>query len=79
VATAVKRICCRVPGASAKVVLPAIVLLVSGSIGFRGLAPMASGQVTTGEHQAIQMFVVALTIAAGLLVGNMMVRPKITL
>jgi uncharacterized membrane protein YjjB (DUF3815 family) len=61
------------------VLLPAIVLLVSGSIGFRGLAAVASGQVTTGEHQVIQMFVVALTIAAGLLVGNTIVRPKITL
>ena len=59
--------------------LPAIVLLVSGSIGFRGLATIAVGQVATGEQQFIQMFVVALTIAAGLLVGNTIVRPKTTL
>ena len=61
------------------VLLPAIVLLVSGSIGFRGLAAMAAGQVATGEQQFVQMFVVALTIAAGLLVGNTLVRPKVTL
>lgn len=61
------------------VLLPAIVLLVSGSIGFRGLAAVASGQVTTGEQQFMQMFVVALTIAAGLLVGNTIVKPKATL
>ena len=61
------------------VLLPAIVLLVSGSIGFRGLAAVATGQVTTGGQQFLQMFVVALTIAAGLLVGNTIVRPKITL
>jgi uncharacterized membrane protein YjjP (DUF1212 family) len=61
------------------VLLPAIVLLVSGSIGFRGLAAMASGQIGTGEHQFVQMFLVALTIGAGLLVGNTIVRPKITL
>ena len=61
------------------VLLPAIVLLVSGSIGFRGLAAMAAGQVATGEQQFLQMFVVALTIAAGLLVGNTIVRPKATL
>lgn len=61
------------------VLLPAIVLLVSGSIGFRGLAAVAAGQVLTGEHQFIQMFVVGVTIAAGLLVGNTVVRPKATL
>ena len=59
--------------------LPAIVLLVSGSIGFRGLAAIAAGQVATGEQQLLQMFVVALTIAAGLLVGNTISRPKVTL
>jgi len=61
------------------VLLPAIVLLVSGSIGFRGLAAVAVGQVATGEQQFLQMFVVALTIAAGLLVGNTIVRPRATL
>lgn len=61
------------------VLLPAIVLLVSGSIGFRGLAAMAAGQVAAGQQEFLQMFVVALTIAAGLLVGNTMVRPKATL
>lgn len=59
--------------------LPAIVLLVSGSIGFRGLAAMASGQVTTGADQFLQMFVVALTLAAGFLVGNTIVQPKASL
>ena len=61
------------------VLLPAIILLVSGSIGFRGLASMATGQTAVGEQQFLQMFVVALTIAAGLLVGNTLVRPKATL
>ena len=61
------------------VLLPAIVLLVSGSIGFRGLAAAATGDSATGAQQFLQMFVVALTIAAGLLVGNTIVRPKATL
>ncbi|MGB5705567.1 MAG: threonine/serine exporter family protein, partial [Arenicellales bacterium] len=61
------------------VLLPAIILLVSGSIGFRGLASMAAGQTAIGEQQFLQMFVVALTIAAGLLVGNTISRPKNTL
>jgi hypothetical protein len=40
---------------------------------------MAAGQVATGEQQFVQMFVVALTMAAGLLVGNTIVKPKATL
>ena len=61
------------------VLLPAIVLLVSGSIGFRGLAAITVGQTATGEQQFVQMFVVALTIAAGLLVGNTIIQPKASL
>ena len=61
------------------VLLPSSVLLVSGSIGFRGLAAIAEGQTAVGEQQFAQMFVVALTIAAGLLVGNTIVRPKASL
>jgi len=58
------------------VFLPAFVLLVSGSVGFRGLAALAAGQTATGLEQFFQMFVVALTLAAGLLVGNTIVLPK---
>ena len=61
------------------VLLPAIILLVSGSIGFRGLAAIVSGQTAAEEQQFLQMFVVALTIAAGLLVGNTFVGPKTSL
>jgi len=61
------------------VLTPSIVLLVSGSIGFRGLAAIAQGEVAVGERQFLQMFVVAATIAAGLLVGNTLVRPRVTL
>ena len=61
------------------VLVPAIILLVSGSIGFRGLAAIAQGELAVGRSQFLQMFVVAATIAAGLLVGNTLVRPKVTL
>lgn len=57
------------------VLLPAIVLLVSGSIGFRGLAAFAEGQTDVGTGDFLQMFVVALTIAGGLVVGNSIVAP----
>lgn len=61
------------------VLLPAVILLVSGTIGFRGLASIAAGEVVAGEQQFLQMFVVALTIGAGLLVGNTLFRARSTL
>jgi uncharacterized membrane protein YjjB (DUF3815 family) len=57
------------------VLLPSIVLLVSGSIGFRGLADLASGEDDLGAGEFVDMFAVALTIAAGLLIGNTIIRP----
>ncbi|MGV8123212.1 MAG: threonine/serine exporter family protein [Candidatus Xenobiia bacterium LiM19] len=61
------------------VLLPASVFLVSGSIGFRGLVAMSSGNTVLGQHEFIQMFVVASTIAAGMIVGSSIYKPKITL
>ena len=55
--------------------LPSIVLLVSGSIGFRRLADLASGKDDLGGGEFLDMIVVALTIAAGLLIGNTIIRP----
>ncbi|MFT5259191.1 MAG: uncharacterized membrane protein YjjP (DUF1212 family) [Saprospiraceae bacterium] len=61
------------------VLIPAITILVSGSIGFRGLLTAVTQQTDQGMQQFMQMFVVALAIAAGLLIANLIVRPKISL
>jgi len=61
------------------VLVPAIILMVSGTIGFRGLASLASGNVMLGEQQILHMFIVALTVGAGLLLGNTISRPRVTL
>ena len=61
------------------VLVPAVILLVSGSVGFQGLATIAAGQTAAGVPQFLQMFLVALLIAAGSLVGNTLVRPTVTL
>jgi uncharacterized membrane protein YjjP (DUF1212 family) len=58
------------------VLIPAIVMLVSGTIGFRGLASMAEGELLLGAQQFFQMFVVALTIVIGVFVGYTIVRPE---
>jgi len=61
------------------VLLPSIVFLVSGSIGFRGFVNLSAGNTGLGQQEFIRMFVVALSIAAGLIVGNIIYKPKITL
>jgi uncharacterized membrane protein YjjP (DUF1212 family) len=61
------------------VLLPAVIVLVSGSIGFRGLMALAEGDTTFGAQQFVQMFVVAVMLTAGLLIGNTIVRPRTTL
>jgi len=61
---------------SSIVLIPAIVVLVSGSIGFRGLVAMAEGDLLLGAQQFLQMFVVAFTILVGLLVGYSIIRSE---
>jgi uncharacterized membrane protein YjjB (DUF3815 family) len=61
---------------SSIVLIPAIVLLVSGSIGFRGLASMAGGDLLLGAQQFLQMFVVTMTIFVGIVVGYTLIRPE---
>ncbi|QJF50246.1 threonine/serine ThrE exporter family protein [Roseobacter ponti] len=61
------------------VLVPSITVMVSGSIGFRGLVVAAAGHSDEGMTMFIQMFSIAASIAAGLLVSNTILRPKITL
>ncbi len=61
---------------SSIVLIPAIVLLVSGSIGFRGLAAMAGGDLLLGAQQFFQMFIVALTILVGIFIGHTIIRSQ---
>ena len=55
--------------------IPAIVMLVSGTIGFRGLASMAQGDIHLGIQQFFQMFIVAMTVLVGVMVGYTIVKP----
>jgi uncharacterized membrane protein YjjP (DUF1212 family) len=61
------------------VLVPSITVMVSGSIGFRGLVVAAAGHSDQGMTMFVQMFTIAASIAAGLLVANTILRPKITL
>jgi uncharacterized membrane protein YjjP (DUF1212 family) len=57
------------------VLLPAFVILVSGIVGFQGLAAIVEGATETGAQEFLQMFVIAVMITGGFLVGNTIVRP----
>jgi uncharacterized membrane protein YjjP (DUF1212 family) len=57
------------------VLLPAITTLVSGSIGLRGLVASAQGDAA-GSGQFMEMFLIAITLTAGLLIANTIVKPK---
>lgn len=61
------------------VLVPAITVMVSGSVGFQGLLLAATEESSRGLDQFMQMFIVALVISAGLLIANTIVRPKVTL
>ena len=61
------------------VILPAIIFMVSGTIGFRGLMNIVAGETQVGAEQVHQMFITALLIFAGLLVGNLLLGPRTTL
>ncbi|MFA4860234.1 threonine/serine exporter ThrE family protein [Methanoregula sp.] len=61
------------------VILPAFVFMVSGSIGFRGLVAISAGSTALGISEFTHMFIVAITLAVGLVVGNLVYKPKISL
>lgn len=60
-------------------ILPAFVFMVSGSIGFRGLVALSAGSTALGLSEFTHMFVVAITLAVALIVGNLIYKPKILL
>jgi uncharacterized membrane protein YjjP (DUF1212 family) len=58
------------------VAVPAALLLVPGSMGFRGMTSLLDRDTLTGVESVFAMFVVALAIAAGLLIANAVVSPR---
>ncbi len=58
------------------VLVPAVLLLVPGSMGFRGMTSLLSHDTLTGVETVFAMFVVAIAIVAGLLIANAVVSPR---
>lgn len=56
--------------------LPGIIFLVPGSIGFRGMNLIFQTKYTQGLGTGFQMFIIAITIVAGLFLANVFVNPR---
>ncbi len=67
----------RVKERPAQVVLvPAMLLLVPGSMGFRGMASLLGRDTLSGVDTVFAMFIVSVAIVAGLLISNAVVSPR---
>ena len=64
----------RVPTAVTQV--PALILLVPGSVGFRGFGSMLDNDVTAGVDAGFRMLVVAGSLVAGMLAAGVILPPR---
>ncbi len=58
------------------VLVPAVLLLVPGSMGLRGMTSLLERDTLTGVETVFAMFVVAIAIVAGLLIANAVFPPR---
>lgn len=56
--------------------LPGLIVLVPGSIGFRSLSALLSDDVVGGLSSGFSAIVIALSLVTGLLVANLVTRPR---
>jgi uncharacterized membrane protein YjjP (DUF1212 family) len=61
---------------SAVFLMPGIMLLVPGSIGYRSLAALLQSDVVSGVDAGFSAVLVGVTLAAGLLLANVLVPPR---
>ena len=59
--------------------MPAVTMLVPGSMGLRGIRSLLDRDTLTGVETTFATFVVAMAIVAGLLMANAVVSPRRTL
>jgi uncharacterized membrane protein YjjP (DUF1212 family) len=58
------------------VTVPAVLLIVPGSLGFRGMTSLLGHDTLSGVETLFAMFIVAIAIVAGLLISNAVVSPR---
>ena len=72
--------CCflkRLPATAAVMRTPGLLLLVPGSLGFRGLTTALQQDFSAGSQFAFRMLLVGGALVAGLLVANVLVPPPL--
>ncbi len=58
------------------VMVPAVIMLVPGSMGLRGISSLLDRDTLTGVETTFATFVVAMALVAGLLIANTVVSPR---
>lgn len=61
---------------AAVMLLPGLLLLVPGSIGFKGINSLIEQDTLTGLNLSFEMFIVAVSLVAGILFANILVPSK---
>jgi uncharacterized membrane protein YjjB (DUF3815 family) len=61
---------------SAVTLIPGLLLLVPGSVGYGSFARFIERDVTTGLEAAFTMILIAVALVTGLLVSNVVVPPR---
>jgi uncharacterized membrane protein YjjB (DUF3815 family) len=61
---------------AAMIAMPGLILLVPGSIGFRGLSFLVEKNTLAGIETTFQMFMIAVALVGGLLLASILVSPK---
>ncbi|AKU89914.1 threonine/serine ThrE exporter family protein [Vulgatibacter incomptus] len=57
-------------------IMPGLILLVPGSIGYRSLTALLGNDVTSGVEIAFSMGLIAISLVTGLLMANVVVPPR---
>ncbi len=61
---------------AATIELPGLILLVPGSIGFKGLSMLIAQNTLIGINTAFEMFLITIALVGGLLLSNIIVAPR---
>lgn len=61
---------------SAIVLIPGMIMLVPGGMGFRGLSALLQGEVVSGVETLFLVTMVAIALVTGLLVANTLIPPR---
>lgn len=59
-------------------IVPGILMLVPGSVGFHSVLQLVSGETANGVEAGVNMFVTAMSIAYGLMISSVILPHRLT-